>query len=228
MGTLPEVPPAKKSSGKKKPRNRTAPSKRGEKKPAPSGSRLGAAQQAQRDSLMIARLAQNWTWPAIAAEAGISVDAAKKAVKARQENAPLALKEDPVKIVEDVMTGYQLSVGDLEAMASAALHDNNVAAAVGAKKAADDVREKILLLLQMTGRLPQELGALRHLIDIRAIAVRMLDTMDEFERRILEMDLNAKQRKEVSKNVLVVRSTFHELIGLQEEEERPPVPELAA
>lgn len=219
------MPPA---TEKKKPRNRTSPSKRGPRQPAPSGSRLGAAQQAARDSLMIARLAQNWTWPAIAAEAGISVTAAKKAVKARQENAPLALNEDPVKIVEDVMRGYQLSVGDLEAMSSAAVEADNLNAAVGAKKGANEARDKMLMLLQMTGRLPQELGALRHLIDIRAIAIRMLDTMDAFEEKMLKMDLSAKQRRTVTSNVLTVRSTFNELIGLKEDEERPEIPEQTA
>lgn len=188
----------------------------------------------QRDSLMIQRRVQGWTWDAIAQEAGISVTSAKNAVRVRQETAPIRLNTDPVRVIEQIMEGYQLSVGDFEMMAQAALDKNHIAAAVGAKRGANDAREKMLLLLQATGRLPQDLGTLRHLIDIRAIAVQMLDTMDEFEREmtiILRLGDPAQTRDEARAASDRVRRVFGELMGLGdspvdgEAEELPALPE---
>jgi transcriptional regulator with XRE-family HTH domain len=150
---------------------------------------------------MVARKAQGWTWEAIAEEAGLSVRTVKEAVKNRQAGAPLQFNADPVRVVEEVFQAYQLSIGDLEAIAAEAARSNQLAIAVGAKRSANDAREKVLTLLQMTGRLPQELGSLRHLIDLRAIAVRMLG------------------REAAAR----VRTTFNELLGIE-----APVPDGSA
>lgn len=193
-----------------------------EKKPR---KRLTAAAQAARDSLMVARRVQGWTWEATAREAGITVRQAKNAVKARQEGAPLQFAADPVRVVEEIFTAYQLSIGDFEAIALQAIEDGNLAAAVGAKRSANDARDKVLTLLQLTGRLPQELGSLRHLMDLRAIAVRMLDTMDAFER---EMGDALKLRKEADRveagreAARKVRLTFNELLGIESPPEELP------
>jgi hypothetical protein len=185
---------------------------------APRGGRLPAAQQAIRDSLMIQRLAQGWPWESIAEEAGISVTSAKKAVAARQDSAPLRLNMDPVEVIERVAEGYQLSIGDLEAVAYEAMKANNLTAAVGAKKAANDAREKLLAVFQATGRLPQELSQLRHLIDVRQIAVQMMDTMDVFER---DIEVAKTMPPEEQTRILAdaadrVRGAFGKLLGLDE------------
>lgn len=185
----------------------------------PSGRRLTAAQQNLRDTRMIQRLAQGWTWAAISQEAGISVTSAMDAVKARQEHAPIRLNMDPVEVIEKIAEGYQLSIGDLESIAAEAALKNNFAVAVGAKKGANDAREKLLVLFQVTGRLPQELSALRHLIDIRAVAVRMLDVMDDFERDMaLAFGLESEEeRREVARAAAdKVRTTFAQLMGMEE------------
>lgn len=196
------------------------------KKPAadkvPSGARLSAAQANLRDSRMVARVAQGWTWEAIAAEAGISPSAAKRAVARRRQDAPLRLNMDPVEVIEKIAEGYQLSIGDFESIASAAADTHQLAVAVGAKKGANDAREKLLGLLQATGRLPQELGALRHLIDLRAIAVRMLDSMDEFDRdirRILMIEDAAQRTAEAEAVAAKVRLTFDRLLGIDDQAE---------
>lgn len=178
---------------------------------------MAAATRAARDSLMIARVAQGWTWEAIAGEAGVSVASAKRHVSARKGSALLQLNADPVRIIEQVFEQYQLSVGDFEAIAAAALERNQLAVAVGAKKGANDARDKIILLLQATNRLPQDLGALRHLIDLRAIAVRMLDAVDAFEREVEVIghieDADARQAaaRDAARQV---RLTFSEMVGL--------------
>lgn len=190
----------------------------------PSGPRLPAAAAQLRDTRMAVRRAQGWSWEMIAQEAGISVRGAKYRVKKRQENAPVVLTTDPAKIIEDMAEQLTLSVGDFEAMAAAYV-EVNPNAAIGAKRSANDAREQLLRLLQATGRLPQELGALRHLIDLRAIGVRMLDAMDSFERKASELELDAATRKAITDATLDVRSTFNELIGLEDE---PPVLESPA
>jgi hypothetical protein len=183
--------------------------------------RLNSAQRAQRDSLMVARRVQGWTWEAIAQEAGVTVTTAQKAVDARS-NTPIHFNADPVRVIEDVFTAYQLSIGDFEAIAMEALAANNYAAAVGAKKGANDARDKVLTLLQLTGRLPHELGSLRHLIDLRAIAVRMLDTMDAFEERIAAMAFTPEDRLQIREATREVRTTFNELLGIEPEQQALP------
>lgn len=187
-------------------------------KGAPRGARLTAAQQAVRDSLMIQRLAQDWPWEAIAEEAGISLTSAKRAVAARQKNAPLRLNMDPVAVIEKMAEGYQLSIGDLEAIASQAMQSNNLTAAIGAKKGANEARDKILALFQATGRLPQELSQLRHLIDVRQMAVLMMDSMDVFERDVKMAGTlgPAEQRRVLNDAADQVRGVFAKLLGLDE------------
>jgi hypothetical protein len=188
------------------------------KKPPPAKSTPTSRRREARDALMIARVHQGWTWEAIAGEAGISVSAAKRAVAARKDSLPIKLNADPVRVIEQVFEGYQLSIGDFEAIGAAALEKGQLAVAVGAKKGANEAREKIVLLLQATGRLPQELGALRHLIDLRAIAVRMLDTVDGLERELLLIDQiedpEARSRA-MADATAKVRTTFNELIGVE-------------
>jgi transcriptional regulator with XRE-family HTH domain len=175
---------------------------------------------------MVARKAQGWTWEAIAEEAGLSVRTVKEAVKNRQAGAPLQFNADPVRVVEEVFQAYQLSIGDLEAIAAEAARSNQLAIAVGAKRSANDAREKVLTLLQMTGRLPQELGSLRHLIDLRAIAVRMLDVMDGFDRDLAGLTglEDAAERERLGREAAArVRTTFNELLGIE-----APVPDGSA
>jgi hypothetical protein len=222
-----KAPPAKKRGERREQARREV---KGQKEPgggtepstAPKGARLTAAAQQVRDTLMIQRLAQGWDYHAIAAEAGISVSAAKRAIKARQEAAPLRLNADPVEVIERIFEGYQLSVGDLEAMAAEAQKKGQLSAAVGAKKAANEARDRMVAVLQATGRLPQELGALRHLIDLRAVAVRMNDTMDEFDEQMRaagKVKSEAERKRMVAEAAAKVRTTFDQLLGIEDDED---------
>lgn len=213
-------PPAKRKAAKRADNQARHRGQKGKAPPASAaGKRLSAARQALRDQLMVQRVAEDWPWEAIAAEAGISVAAARKAVAKRIADAPLNLKSDPVEVVERIFEGYQLSIGSFQALSAAAAESNNLAASVGALKGANDAREKLLALLQATGRLPQEMGTLRHLIDIRAIAVRMLDVMEDFERdMVLALGLQEdEERREAARAAAgKVRATFAELMGLDD------------
>lgn len=212
------VPPNPRARHRKPRAGVTAPKRtEAELAKAPSGSKLSAAHQQLRDTRMLVRYAQGWTWPMIAAEAGMTLSGAKRAVRARRENAPIVLSIDPAKIIEDMAEQLTLSIGDFEAMAAAFL-GTNPNAAIGAKRSANDAREQLLRLIQATGRLPQELGALRHLIDLRAIGIRMLDAVDGFERRVNDLEVDAATRRELTASALEVRSTFYDLIGLDDDE----------
>lgn len=186
--------------------------------------KMSAAQQSLRDQLMVQRLAEGWSYPDIALESGLTVAGAKAAIKRRLADAPLGLQTDPVKVIEGVFQGYQLSVGGLEAIAVQAVGAENFSAAVSAKKGANEARDKQIALLQATGRLPQELGALRHLIDLRAIAVRMLDAMDQFEKdagdaNVIEDELSrAAALTEAARSA---RVTFNVLLGLEDDDGAP-------
>ena len=68
------------------------------------------------------------------------------------------------EVSESVTGGWRpkSSAADFEAM-TGAYADMNPAAAIGAKKGADQAREKLLVLLQATGRMPRACRARRHL-----------------------------------------------------------------
>lgn len=199
----------------RKPAKKRPPPKPGKGAQANPGPKsLTHAQRLQRDQLILARRAQGWGWPKIAKEAGLSVRSTHEAAARVTERQPLKLDSDPAKIVEHVFDGVQQSIAGFEAIAVQALARNNLSSAVGAKRSANDARQQIMVLLQMTGRLPQDLAALRHLIDLRALAVRMLDTMDRFERGMAQLELDIETRRQVDTGVLEVRSMFNELVGI--------------
>ena len=61
----------------------------------------------------------------------------------------------------------------MEAMASAYAEDHP-AVALGAKKGADQPRERLLLLLESTQRLPRDMGGLGDLMGMRELASDMV------------------------------------------------------
>ncbi len=72
-------------------------------------------------------------------------------------------------------------MGDFEAMASA-YADVNPAVAIGAKKGADQARERLLLLLQATGRMPRDMGVLGDLMSMRELGSEMVQVVYRFKR----------------------------------------------
>lgn len=185
----------------------------------PRGKRLAPGDQAQRDILILQRRAQGWTWDAIAAAAGLTEKGAREAAERRRRETPLAMKSDPVQIVEDTMLGLQLSIGRFEEYAER-WKDRHPSAAAGAAKAADDARLSVLALLQAIGRLPEDLTALRHVTEQRALAVRVLDAIERFETqtRSLTAGLEPEAQAQLIEAVADVKCVFHEMIGLPPED----------
>lgn len=198
--------------------------KNARKAPRGDGRRLSVAQNRLRDTVMLQRLAQGWGLEAIAAEAGITEDAARERVARARKNHPLVLTLDPVQVVEDVLLGLQLSIGDFEALSSAAVEQQNIAAAVGAKKGADGARLEVIQLMKDIGRLPEDLGDFRHLIDLKEVAATMVQAVEAFTARVAEMNLSKKARAELDAAAGEVRETFAEWYG----GDAPAKPEIAA
>jgi AcrR family transcriptional regulator len=152
-----------------------------------SGPRLSAAKQALRDTLIVTRKAQDWPITAIATEAGVTERQVLRVLKDRQALGQALLDRDPIDVVKTMATQLQGSIGDFEAMAYA-YGESHPSAAVGAKKGADQAREKLLVLLQATGRMPKELGGLGDLMAMRALAAEMVDAVRAFKRGEADAD----------------------------------------
>lgn len=167
-------------------------------RPLPKGTRLTVPQQHLRDSLMLQRKAQGWNWPAIAEEAGVSERAARDAVKKLKESSPDLMNMDPVAIVEQLVEGFQASIGDFERMALA-YADKHPSAAVGAKKAADDARRNVAEILQATGKLPRELGTIRGVIEVRAVIAVVAQAVFAFREDVSKVKLPAKERAKLDR-----------------------------
>ena len=152
-----------------------------------TGPRLTAAKQGLRDSLIVARRAQGCHLDAIAAEAGVNERTVRRVLAERQAVGEALLDRDPIDVVKQMATQLEGSVADFEAMASA-YADTNPAAAIGAKKGADQAREKLLVLLQATGRMPKDLGGLGDLMVMRELASEMVDAVHAFKRGEVDGD----------------------------------------
>jgi enamine deaminase RidA (YjgF/YER057c/UK114 family) len=129
----------------------------------------------------------------------------KFALKAKREAQDNLLDKDVVEIVEGMVEELRTSIGDFEKMTMAAMEANNLPVAVGAKKGANEAREKLRELLQSVGALPHDLGTLTHVIDLRAVVVEINTAVEEFmtwmkswvEAVEQEVELPAEKKVEV-------------------------------
>jgi transcriptional regulator with XRE-family HTH domain len=182
----------------------------------PRGKNLTAAQQGLRDGLMLQRKAQGWTNEEIAKEAGISISAVKRAIRNRKNAMIETGGRDPFELVDEIVEGFQADIGDFERMALA-YAERHPGAAVGAKRSAGDARWRMVILLQATGRLPRELGTLRHIHEIRAVAALLYDSVDEMRKKIKALDLPAAKEREALEAAGIVEGRLDELAAAGEE-----------
>lgn len=224
----PAKKPAKKSATKsaakrpgKKPAKKPRTRKRGSgKKPSDGDSNgipkgktgLSNAEKSLRDSLIVQRVAQGWTWEEISKEVHLSISQCKRAHRAKKKVMADLLDMDPIEIVKSVIEGFQLSIGDLEKMAYeyGAAHPS---AAVGAKKGADDARRNLVVLLQSIGVLPNELGTLRYVREVRVIVDILVESVDRFEKHLGAIEMPQKHRKEVLDASKQLRESLKEAAG---------------
>lgn len=167
------------------------------------GGRLRAAEKALRDSLIVQRAAEGWTWPMIAEEAGISGRQCQRVAESYR-GMPSPLDIAPTRLIEEMLLGYRMSITSFSVLAATA---DNTAAAVGALKGANDAREKMMGILQAVGHVPHDLGTLKLQRDVQQTAVRMLDAIELLERGELE--------------AADVAAVFYEMAGITPVEELP-------
>jgi hypothetical protein len=160
------------------------------------------AGQIMRDMLVYELHLQGMSPKAIAAQDGRTT-AGIKAVIRRQENANLErlLEHAPVKIVEGMLRRSQMA---WRMAATAAAHAEQDGVRITAIRTMLDADERVLQILQSTGHLPNELGTLRHLVDVRHIAIKMIDAV---------RDLESGERSPEQ-----VRGVFEDLLALTEGE----------
>lgn len=145
------------------------------KKAGAKGSRLSAAKQQLRDSLIMARKAQGLSNRVIAAEAGVTERTVER-ILADRRGVGSPLDDAPGKLLDELATGFRLSIGDFEAMALA-WFDSNQSAALGAKKAADETRARLATLMADVGKLPTNLELFRSEMQMQRIAEEMVNVM---------------------------------------------------
>lgn len=138
---------------------------------AARGARLNSAQTKLRDAVIIARHAQRASWGDIAREVGISARQCQRVVEAAQA-VPSPIEETPMALLETLARDFARSIATYESMAFA-WADTNQAAALGARKAADDTRGRLAQLLQDVGKLPSNLELFRSEMEMMRIAEEM-------------------------------------------------------
>ena len=104
-----------------------------------TGARLTAAEQALRDSLIVAQQSAGWYTDAIAAEAEVDGRTVRRVLADREAVGEALLDRDPIDVTKQLAPQLTASAADFEAMASA-YGDVNPAAAIGARKGADQAR----------------------------------------------------------------------------------------
>jgi hypothetical protein len=188
----------------------------GDSRNIPKGSKgLTNAEKSLRDSLILQRRAQRWTWEQIAEEVGLSVSACKRAAKAKRETMLQILDMDPIEVVKKIIEGFEASIGDLEVMATE-YAQHHPSAAVGAKKGADEARRNLITLLQSIGFLPNELGTIRWIVEVRQIVELLTTSVTRFETRISDLDLEPKVRKQLEDASGELRKALHEAAAAPE------------
>lgn len=179
----------------------------------PKGPKLNSAERSVRDTLIVERRGQDWPWEAIAKEVGLTIKATKEAHERKLASLSSMIEMDAAKILERLMEGLQFSIGDLEQMAVAALEERNVPAAVSAKKAANEAREKLQALMQTTGILPHDLGTIKHQIEFRVVVVEVVNLVHTFVGKIEALDLPDDQRERVQEAAGELTSGLENLDG---------------
>lgn len=142
------------------------------------GGRLSGAKKQLRDAMIRARVSEGRTYAEIAREAKVTTRTVERVIEdARKVRSPL--EDAPMDLLTELATGHRSSIADFESM-SAAWFDVNQQASLGAKKAADESRARLAMLLRDVGKLPEDLETFRSEIELTRIAQEMSRKMREF------------------------------------------------
>lgn len=179
--------------------------------PKPATKRMSAAQQSVRDSLMLTRKLQGFSFTEIAAEFGVTKRTVELSIRHKREASEMLLDKDVVEIVEGMIEELQAAAVDFEKIALAAMQEQVLTAAIGAKKGAIDARHELRELLQSVGALPHDLGTVHHIVDIRAVVVQINENVEKFVAVVEEVDLPKEARGKVLSAAKHVSGTLDQI-----------------
>jgi predicted transcriptional regulator len=143
------------------------------------GRNVTIMQRQLRDSAIVARATAGWSTAMIAEEFEIT-DRQVRRVLADERKMPSGLDDAPIEILEDMLRSYRGSIADFQAMAYE-YRESHPNVALGAKRAADDARDRYAHLLTVAGKLPENLELFRAESVLRRLADEMIETMERVE-----------------------------------------------
>lgn len=166
-----------------------APARRRKVKPpaeTPKGPRLDALARYLQASFIGIRRSQKATWPTIAREVGLSVRQCEMLLKQiAAHDFSHTLSRDPTELIEWLLAEHER---DMASFTLAALEANTGAELVGALNGRGKSLERITALLQATGRLPKNLGVMRHIHDLQLVGRQINVLMVGIESGTIERE----------------------------------------
>lgn len=141
------------------------------------GARVTLAQRRLRDSAIIAALQAGQKVADVAETFELTARQVRRILKDHHA-VPTALDARPMEIVEEAIRMYRRAIADFEAMADY-YRDSHPNVTLGAKRSAIDTRERLQMLLEITGKLPGNLELFRQEAEIVRAGQRMFELMRE-------------------------------------------------
>lgn len=161
-----------------------------------TGRHLGAVKQSYRDSAIVARVAQGVRYDVIAAEMKVSVRTVEAVVAAtRKVRSPL--ERTPGELLEDLARGFELSIGDFEAMAALYV-EGSPSDAIRAKRAANEARRAHAEVMRAVGKLPVDLELFRSELEMKRLAALMREKMEA----VVAGDVSAEEAWEFFRGIV--------------------------
>lgn len=150
------------------------------------GPQADFARRRLRDTAIVAAVAAGQKPTKLAEDFAITPTRVRQILRDRSR-APSVLEARPMQLLEDLLRTYRDDIADLEAMARRYL-DSHPAVALGAKRSAIETREKLVMVLESLGKLPDNLELFRSESEMLRVAEIMLDKLDGLRQGKLSGD----------------------------------------
>lgn len=144
-----------------------------------TGARVTMAQRRLRDTAIIAAIHAGQKPKEVAESFELTVRQVRRIVTEHQAM-PSVLDQRPLELVEEMISMYRRAVADFEAMADY-YRDSHPNVALGAKRGALDTRERLQGLLEVIGKLPDNLELFKTEMEQRRFSELMLVKIKQVE-----------------------------------------------
>lgn len=136
-----------------------------------------AAETHKRNMEIVTAKARGLSAEVLATTFGIGARRVHQIVAEYRATMPSLRQHDPTEVVDDMLWGYQAAIEELALIASTTNSDTVKVQAVSKRT---EVQEKVIALLQQLGHVPQDLGELRIISDLDALADRVAKVLDDY------------------------------------------------